>query len=223
VATCVSGGGSARAGHRRVRLSDAGHRRGTGVSDEPSPWPLHRRRRWSPTRSWSTSPCPRAWHQSEQYANNRIESDHGQLKRRLRSIRHLRNDRTAFVIIAGHAVVHNLRRGPLPPHHRTTDHDPHGCCLRRTQPHHLIMRHGQVRPPSPCRPITECNTAFGCGRDTSTRPRTRRDTAARRFVAISEPRPGPPPGSAWRPGGGGRLAKRGWSEPPRWSRRCGRP
>jgi transposase-like protein len=40
--------------------------------------------------------CPRAWHHSEQYGNNRIEADHGQLKRRLRPMRHLRNDRTAF-------------------------------------------------------------------------------------------------------------------------------
>jgi transposase-like protein len=49
--------------------------------------------------------------------NNRIEADHGQLKRRLRPMRHLRNDRTATVIIAGHAFVQNLRRG----HYRLTD------------------------------------------------------------------------------------------------------
>ncbi len=54
---------------------------------------------------------PGAWHHSEQYANNRIEGDHGQLKRRLRPMRHLRNDRTAVVVIAGHAFVQNLRRG----------------------------------------------------------------------------------------------------------------
>jgi IS6 family transposase len=55
--------------------------------------------------------CPTAWHHSEQYGNNRIEADHGQLKRRLRPMRHLRSDRTAAVIIAGHAFVQNLRRG----------------------------------------------------------------------------------------------------------------
>ena len=55
--------------------------------------------------------CPTAWHHSEQYGNNRIEADHGQLKRRLRPMRHLRNDRTADVIIAGHAFLQNLRRG----------------------------------------------------------------------------------------------------------------
>jgi transposase-like protein len=39
------------------------------------------------------------------------ESDHSQLKRRLRPMRGLQTDRTAQVIIAGHAFVQNLRRG----------------------------------------------------------------------------------------------------------------
>ena len=59
---------------------------------------------------------PTAWHHCEQYANNRIEADHGQLKRRLRPMRHLRNDHTATVIITGHAFVQNLRRD----HYRLT-------------------------------------------------------------------------------------------------------
>jgi IS6 family transposase len=54
---------------------------------------------------------PAAWHHVEQYANNPIEADHGQLKRRLRPMRGLQNDRTAQVMIAGHAFVQNLRRG----------------------------------------------------------------------------------------------------------------
>jgi transposase-like protein len=54
---------------------------------------------------------PAAWHHSEPYGNNRIEADHGQLKRRLRPMRHLRNDRSAAVIVSGHAFVQNLRRG----------------------------------------------------------------------------------------------------------------
>jgi transposase-like protein len=54
---------------------------------------------------------PSAWHHVERYANNPIEADHGQLKRRLRPMRGLRTDRTAQVIIAGHAFVQNLRRG----------------------------------------------------------------------------------------------------------------
>jgi transposase-like protein len=48
---------------------------------------------------------PSAWHHVEQYANNRIEADHSQLKHRLRAMRGLRTDRTAQVIIAGHAFM----------------------------------------------------------------------------------------------------------------------
>jgi transposase-like protein len=54
---------------------------------------------------------PSARHHVEQYANNPIEADHSQLKRRLRPMRGLRTDRTARVVIAGHAFVQNLRRG----------------------------------------------------------------------------------------------------------------
>jgi hypothetical protein len=54
---------------------------------------------------------PAAWHHVERYANNPIEADHGQLKHRLRPMRGLRTDRTAQVVIAGHAFLQNLRRG----------------------------------------------------------------------------------------------------------------
>ncbi|MEU4217334.1 IS6 family transposase [Actinoplanes sp. NPDC026623] len=54
---------------------------------------------------------PTAWHHVEQYANNPIEADHGQLKRRLRPMRGLQTDRTAQVVIAGYAFLQNLRRG----------------------------------------------------------------------------------------------------------------
>jgi DDE domain len=54
---------------------------------------------------------PAAWHRTEQYANNRIEADHGRLKARLRPMRGLKQDHSARVIIAGHAFVQNLRRG----------------------------------------------------------------------------------------------------------------
>jgi transposase-like protein len=54
---------------------------------------------------------PSAWHHVEQYANNAIEADHGQLKRRLRPMRGLQTDRTAQIVIAGHAFLQNLRRG----------------------------------------------------------------------------------------------------------------
>ncbi len=55
--------------------------------------------------------APGAWHHTEQYANNRIEADHGQLKRRLRPMRGLKTDRGARIITAGHGFVQNLRRG----------------------------------------------------------------------------------------------------------------
>jgi transposase, IS6 family len=54
---------------------------------------------------------PSAWHHVEQYANNPIEADHGQLKHRLRPMRGLRTDKTAQVVITGHAFIQNLRRG----------------------------------------------------------------------------------------------------------------
>ena len=54
---------------------------------------------------------PGAFHNTEPYANNRIESDHGRLKSRLRPMRGLKRDHTARVIMRGHAFIQNLRRG----------------------------------------------------------------------------------------------------------------
>jgi len=54
---------------------------------------------------------PAAWHRTDRYANNRIEADHGRLKARLRPMRGLKQDRSAKVVIAGHAFVQNLHRG----------------------------------------------------------------------------------------------------------------
>jgi transposase-like protein len=54
---------------------------------------------------------PEVLHDTTQYANNRIECDHGRLKARLRPMRGLRTDRTATVVIRGHAFIQNLRRG----------------------------------------------------------------------------------------------------------------
>ena len=54
---------------------------------------------------------PQAWHHVEAHANNPIEADHSQLKHRLRAMRGLGTDRTAQVVIAGHAFMPNLRRG----------------------------------------------------------------------------------------------------------------
>jgi transposase-like protein len=68
--------------------------------------------------------APQARHVREQYANNRIESDHGRLKARLRPMRALKRLSSAATTAAGHPFVQNLRRGhyelttDLPPHDR---------------------------------------------------------------------------------------------------------
>jgi transposase, IS6 family len=54
---------------------------------------------------------PAAWHRTDRYANNHIEADHGRLKARLGPMRGLKQDRSARVIAAGHALVQNVRRG----------------------------------------------------------------------------------------------------------------
>ena len=54
---------------------------------------------------------PDAFHNTDQYANNRGECAHGRLKARLRPMRGLKTDRTASVVIRRHAFIQNLRRG----------------------------------------------------------------------------------------------------------------
>ncbi|CAN5839239.1 hypothetical protein BH23ACT2_BH23ACT2_16010 [soil metagenome] len=54
---------------------------------------------------------PGAHHDTTEYANNRVEADHGRRKARLRPMRGLKRDRTASVVIRGHAFTQNLRRG----------------------------------------------------------------------------------------------------------------
>ena len=48
---------------------------------------------------------PAAFHNTEQYANNRVECDHGRLKARLRPMRGLKRAHTAQVIMRGHALM----------------------------------------------------------------------------------------------------------------------
>jgi hypothetical protein len=55
--------------------------------------------------------APRAFHNTEQYANNTVECGHGRLQVRLRPMRGLKTDRTAQIVIAGHAFMQNLLRG----------------------------------------------------------------------------------------------------------------
>ena len=52
-----------------------------------------------------------ALHDTAQYANNRVEADHGRLKARLRPMRGFKTFRSARVLAAGHALVQNIRRG----------------------------------------------------------------------------------------------------------------
>jgi transposase-like protein len=54
---------------------------------------------------------PWALHNVEHHANNRIESDHGRLKARLRPMRGLKSPHATGLIVAGHAFVQNVRRG----------------------------------------------------------------------------------------------------------------
>ena len=54
---------------------------------------------------------PTAWHRTDRYGNNRVEADHGQLKRRLRPMRGIKTDAGARVVTAGHAFMQHLRRG----------------------------------------------------------------------------------------------------------------
>jgi IS6 family transposase len=54
---------------------------------------------------------PTAWHCVERYANNRVEADHAQLKRRLRAMRGIKTMTGLRIFAAGHAFVQNLRRG----------------------------------------------------------------------------------------------------------------
>ena len=70
---------------------------------------------------------PAVFHDTAQYANNRIEADHGRLKARHRPMRGLKRDHTARVIMRGHALMQNVRRrhyelGIDAPAHRRVAH-----------------------------------------------------------------------------------------------------
>ncbi len=81
---------------------------------------------------------PAARHIDARRANNRIESDHSQLKARLRPIRGLKRFRSVQTVSAGHAFVQNIRRG----HYELgldTGPTPAGVgCLRRARTGGLI-------------------------------------------------------------------------------------
>jgi transposase-like protein len=88
-----------RAGHRRARLGAPGHRCGrffqralVTLKVTPAEGD-HRRPPVIP--GMRDEQVPSAWHHVERYANNPIEADHSQLRRRLKPMRGLRTDRTA--------------------------------------------------------------------------------------------------------------------------------
>jgi transposase-like protein len=54
---------------------------------------------------------PAAWHHVERDANNAVEADHAQLKRRLPPMRGIKTMAGLRILAAGHAFVQNLRRG----------------------------------------------------------------------------------------------------------------
>ncbi|GAA3744786.1 hypothetical protein GCM10022225_30550 [Plantactinospora mayteni] len=96
---------------------------------------------------------PAAWHHVERYANNPVEADHGRLKHRLRPMRGLRTDRTAQLVIAGHAFVQNLRRG-----HYEVAVDEHPRQTRRGRVHRT-RRSDLTTPPVQTRRAYRSNSA----------------------------------------------------------------
>ena len=54
---------------------------------------------------------PAAWHRTDRYANNHIEADHGRLKSGCGRRAASSETAAAKVIITGHALVQNVRRG----------------------------------------------------------------------------------------------------------------
>jgi len=102
----VAGGG--HSGHKRQQGQDERGVQGVGApalggevtTDQASVYP-----------TLMEELLPAAWHRTDCYANNRVEADHGRLKARLRPMRGLKQERSAWVVIAGHAFIQNVRRG----------------------------------------------------------------------------------------------------------------
>jgi hypothetical protein len=85
-------------------------------STGPSGRPQARRSRWSPigrrpTRSWLRRLLAAAWRRTQRSATNQVEADHSRLTARLGRRWERMRDRNARVVIAGHALVQNVRRG----------------------------------------------------------------------------------------------------------------
>jgi transposase-like protein len=83
---------------------------------------------------------PAAFHNTEQYANNRIEADHGRLKARLRPMRGLKRDHSARVITRGHALHAEHSARPLRTRVQRPTSSAHRGRVHRTRPNHLSGR-----------------------------------------------------------------------------------
>jgi hypothetical protein len=109
---------------------------------------------------------PAALHDTTQYANNRVEADHGRLKARLRPMRGLKQDRTASVIIEGHAFIQNLQRG----HHELGDDALPGMAIAAAFDElALVVWRGESHRSSPAKRSTihQCNRPVLPGQDPS--------------------------------------------------------
>ena len=114
VALPVPGHRPVRPGHRRVPLAPTRRRGRSAVLRSGLDADLTRRGHHRPVPALPPvldELAPSAFHRTDLHANNSLEADHGRLKARLRPMRGLKRDRTARVIVAGHAFVQNLRRG----------------------------------------------------------------------------------------------------------------
>jgi transposase-like protein len=123
---------------------------------------------------------PGAFHNTEQYANNRIETDHGRLKARLRPMRGLKRDHRTRDHPRSRADAEHSAR-PLPTRHRSAR--PSACRGRvhRTCPHHLkrtqtagAVSRGHDRPNA-----TEPSSAAGRSLNTGTSERPFPDPTTR--------------------------------------------
>jgi transposase-like protein len=80
---------------------------------------------------------PAVSHRVERYANNRVEADHAQLKRRVRAMRGIKTMTGLGILAAGHAFVQNPAPRPLRNRHRPDSPAPTRHRVHRTGRCHL--------------------------------------------------------------------------------------
>ena len=145
VALRLPGDRPVRPDHRRLRLTDGATRRLRAGSSRRCSASHGEPAEVVTDRAWTLVAVvdellPGAFHNTDQYANNRIEADHGRLKSRLRPMRGLKRDHTARVIVRGHAFMQNLRRG-----HYELGVEVHRAPARRSRVQRTRRRHLNAR------------------------------------------------------------------------------